>query len=113
MKLYKAAVLSFASLVLAIPFSQPVAGDVQASEPIEKRDTNAEVLGLRFDWDGDGRKLYLPGTNAYWTGFLTENSDVDLVFSHLNSSYLNVLRVWGKFIYSPTSYRYSTKYYRI
>jgi hypothetical protein len=113
MKLYAAAVLGFASLVLASPFSPRVAHDVQASQSIEKRDVNAEVLGLRFDWDGDGRKLYLPGTNAYWTGFLTENYDVDLVFSHLNSSYLNVLRVWGKSIYSPTSYRYSTKSYRI
>jgi mannan endo-1,4-beta-mannosidase len=51
---------------------------------------------MRFDWDGDGRKLYLPGTNTYWTGFLTEDADIDLVFCHLQSSYLTVLRVWGK-----------------
>jgi mannan endo-1,4-beta-mannosidase len=89
-------VLGFASLVLANPFSPPEARDVQALQSIEKRDVNLEVLGLRFDWDGDGHKLYLPGTNAYWTGFLTEDADVDLVFSHLQSSYLNVLRVWGK-----------------
>ena len=43
----------------------------------------------------DGTKGYVAGTNAYWLGFQTDNDDVDLVMSHLQSSGLKVLRVWG------------------
>jgi hypothetical protein len=66
------------------------------SKPRSPARRQCRVEGMRFDWDGDGRKLYLPGTNTYWTGFLTEDADIDLVFCHLQSSYLTVLRVWGK-----------------
>jgi hypothetical protein len=83
MKVYAAAVLGFAGLVFADPFSTPEARDVQASQAVEKRNVNAEVDGFRFDWDGGGCKLYLPGTNAFWMGFLTEVADVDLVFQPL------------------------------
>jgi len=38
---------------------------------------------------------YFAGTNAYWIGFLTNDKDVDLVMTHLKSSGLKVLRVWG------------------
>lgn len=43
----------------------------------------------------DGATEYFAGTNAYWISFLTNNADVDLVMSHLRSSGLKVLRVWG------------------
>ncbi|KAK7701850.1 hypothetical protein SLS64_009984 [Diaporthe eres] len=38
---------------------------------------------------------YFAGTNSYWIGFLTNNADVDLVMSHLQTSGLKILRVWG------------------
>ncbi|KAM3067307.1 hypothetical protein ACMFMG_005331 [Clarireedia jacksonii] len=43
----------------------------------------------------NGKKTYFAGTNSYWIGFLTSNSDIDLVMSHLAASGLKVLRVWG------------------
>ncbi|TVY38395.1 Mannan endo-1,4-beta-mannosidase, partial [Lachnellula subtilissima] len=43
----------------------------------------------------DGKAQYFAGTNTYWIGFLTNNSDVDIVMSHLAASQLKVLRVWG------------------
>jgi mannan endo-1,4-beta-mannosidase len=49
--------------------------------------------GTKFVIDGVAR--YFAGTNCYWCGFLTNNADVDLVFDHLRSSGLKILRVWG------------------
>ena len=49
--------------------------------------------GMLFEIDGTTK--YFAGTNAYWIGFLTNNADVDLVMSHLQTSGLKVLRVWG------------------
>nr|QCI44182.1 endo-mannanase [synthetic construct] len=43
----------------------------------------------------DGVEGYYAGTNAYWISFLTNNADVDLVMSHLQSSGMKFLRVWG------------------
>jgi mannan endo-1,4-beta-mannosidase len=43
----------------------------------------------------DGKPGYYAGTNSYWIGFLTNNSDIDLVMQHLASSGLKILRVWG------------------
>ncbi|TVY23980.1 Mannan endo-1,4-beta-mannosidase [Lachnellula hyalina] len=43
----------------------------------------------------DGEAQYFAGTNTYWIGFLTNNSDVDIVMTHLAASKLKVLRVWG------------------
>lgn len=43
----------------------------------------------------DGKTGYFAGTNSYWIGFLTNNANVDLVMSHLQTSGLKILRVWG------------------
>ncbi|KAF7916876.1 hypothetical protein BELL_0168g00240 [Botrytis elliptica] len=53
----------------------------------------AKTAGTVFQING--KKTYFAGTNCYWCGFLTNNADVDLVMSHLASSGLKVLRVWG------------------
>ncbi|MCJ1313549.1 hypothetical protein MMC25_007228 [Agyrium rufum] len=53
----------------------------------------AKVSGNLFNIDGTTK--YFAGTNSYWIGFLTNNADVDLVMSHLQTSGLKVLRVWG------------------
>ncbi|MCJ1441346.1 MAG: Mannose-6-phosphate isomerase [Stictis urceolatum] len=55
--------------------------------------TFAKVSGTKFVIDGKAQ--YFAGTNSYWIGFLTNNADVDLVMSHLQTSGLKVLRVWG------------------
>jgi mannan endo-1,4-beta-mannosidase len=49
--------------------------------------------GLNFTIDGQAD--YFAGTNSYWIGFLTDNSDVDLVLDHLQHSGIRILRVWG------------------
>ncbi|KUJ19886.1 glycoside hydrolase family 5 protein [Mollisia scopiformis] len=51
--------------------------------------TNGDVFTI------NGKTEYWMGTNSYWIGFLTNNADVDLVMSHLASTGLKVLRVWG------------------
>ncbi|KAF2803636.1 endo-beta-1,4-mannanase [Mytilinidion resinicola] len=56
--------------------------------------TISKASGTKFTIDGV-TKLYFAGTNAYWIGFLTNNADVDTVMSHLQSSGLKTLRVWG------------------
>ncbi|KAF4547789.1 Cellulase (glycosyl hydrolase family 5)-like protein 2 [Elsinoe fawcettii] len=43
----------------------------------------------------DGKKQYFVGTNSYWIGFLTNNDDIDLAMSHLQTAGIKVLRVWG------------------
>lgn len=49
--------------------------------------------GLNFTIDG--QVDYFVGTNSYWIGFLTNNSDVDLVLDHMRDSGIRILRVWG------------------
>lgn len=41
----------------------------------------ATTDGLLFNIDGESK--YYAGTNCYWCGFLTEDEDVDSVFSHM------------------------------
>lgn len=53
----------------------------------------AKTSGTLFSVDG--KTGYFAGTNSYWIGFLTNNADVDLVMSHLQTSGLKILRVWG------------------
>ncbi|KAH8750151.1 glycoside hydrolase superfamily [Diaporthe sp. PMI_573] len=53
----------------------------------------AKTSGTLFNIDGNTG--YFAGTNSYWIGFLPNNADVDLVMSHLQTSGLKVLRVWG------------------
>lgn len=53
----------------------------------------AKASGTLFNIDG--KTGYFAGTNSYWIGFLTNNADIDLVMSHLQTSGLKILRVWG------------------
>ena len=93
MKFLTAAAVAFAGLALATPVPME---DEMAERAIEKR-ANPSVSGLKFNIDGVTQ--YFAGTNSYWIGFLTNNADVDTVMSHLKSSGLKVLRVWGKNLY--------------
>lgn len=50
--------------------------------------------GTRFTIDGVTK--YFAGTNCYWcTAGGISNADIDLVFDHLRSSGIKILRVWG------------------
>ena len=98
MKISHLALLSFVGLTAATPFpasstTQNTARDEITTSELQKRASNPSVSGLKFNIDGT--TAYFAGTNAYWIGFLTSNSDVDTVMSHLKSSGLKVLRVWG------------------
>lgn len=55
--------------------------------------TFAKTDGLLFNIDGVTE--YYAGTNCYWCGFLTEDEDVDTVFTHIAASGLKIVRVWG------------------
>lgn len=98
MKLSHVALLSFVGLAAASPFpasstTQNTARDEVTTRELQKRASNPSVSGLKFNIDGT--VAYFAGTNAYWIGFLTSNTDVDTVMSQLKSSGLKVLRVWG------------------
>lgn len=57
---------------------------------------SASFVGTKgLDFTIDGQPGYFAGSNSYWIGFLTNNDDVDLVFSHMKESGLRILRVWG------------------
>ncbi|KAK0116117.1 hypothetical protein ONS95_013149 [Cadophora gregata] len=43
----------------------------------------------------NGKATYFMGTNTYYIGFLNNNADIDLIMSHLQTTGLKVLRVWG------------------
>ncbi|KAK6531183.1 hypothetical protein TWF281_008008 [Arthrobotrys megalospora] len=49
--------------------------------------------GMKFNIDG--KVGYFAGTNAYWLSFTTNDADVNLVMSRLQTAKLKVLRVWG------------------
>lgn len=83
-------VAALAGLAQALP---SWSGSAEGSSALAKRASYTTVSGLYFNIDGVVR--YFAGTNAYWLGFLTDNDDVDLVFSELASSGLKVLRIWG------------------
>ncbi|KAK7747467.1 hypothetical protein SLS53_001722 [Cytospora paraplurivora] len=55
--------------------------------------TFAKTDGLFFNIDGVTK--YYAGTNCYWCGFLTEDEDVDKVFSDMAAADLKIIRVWG------------------
>jgi len=90
--------LSVASLAAATPLlANPSSQDAEVQETkfndLQKRAAFPSASGLKFNIDGS--TSYFAGTNSYWIGFLTSNADVDTVMSHLKSSGLKVLRVWG------------------
>lgn len=98
MKMLQILLLSVVVLATATSFplssvTQTEAGNEATSSELEKRATFPSVSGLKFNIDGS--TVYFAGTNAYWIGFLTSNTDVDTVMDHLQSSGLKVLRVWG------------------
>jgi mannan endo-1,4-beta-mannosidase len=98
MKILQILLLSVVGLATATPFplssvTQTEAGNEATSSELEKRATFPSVSGLKFNIDGS--TVYFAGTNAYWIGFLTSNTDVDTVMDYLRSSGLKVLRVWG------------------
>ncbi|PBP20493.1 hypothetical protein BUE80_DR008619 [Diplocarpon rosae] len=43
----------------------------------------------------NGKEGYFMGTNTYYIGFLNNNADIDLIMSHIATTGLKVLRVWG------------------
>ncbi|PSR99114.1 glycoside hydrolase superfamily, partial [Coniella lustricola] len=53
----------------------------------------AKTDGLFFNIDGETK--YYAGTNCYWCSFLTSDTDVDTVFSHMATAGFKIIRVWG------------------
>jgi mannan endo-1,4-beta-mannosidase len=96
---FSQALLSLASLALAAALphaSTPVYTPSTTPSPTPTPSASgsfATTSGIQFVIDGEAG--YFPGSNAYWIGFLKNNSDVDLVFDHMASSGLRILRVWG------------------
>ncbi|KAI0599635.1 glycoside hydrolase superfamily [Biscogniauxia sp. FL1348] len=87
--------VAFLSLLLASALASPVAEDKRnVTAPVANAaSTFAKTDGLLFNIDGVSQ--YYAGTNCYWCGFLTEDEDVDKVFSDIAASGLKIVRVWG------------------
>ena len=104
MRILRSLLLSAAGLATATPLLANTAtqnADLQetTSNVLQKRATFPSASGLKFNIDGS--TSYFAGTNTYWIGFLTSNADVDTVMTHLKSSDLKVLRVWGASSFPP------------
>ncbi|KAL4734835.1 glycoside hydrolase superfamily [Aspergillus similis] len=96
---FSESLLSLASLALAAALPQastPASTPSTTPSPTPSPSASgpfATTSGVQFVIDGEAG--YFAGSNAYWIGFLKNNSDVDLVFDHMASSGLRILRVWG------------------
>ncbi|EUC30487.1 glycoside hydrolase family 5 protein [Bipolaris victoriae FI3] len=69
------------------------AAALPASVDVSARASISKVDGLKFNIDGTTK--YYAGTNSYWMPFLTNDTDVDIIMSHLAASGTKILRVWG------------------
>ncbi|KAL5049069.1 hypothetical protein BDW71DRAFT_165319 [Aspergillus fruticulosus] len=96
---FSQSLLSLASLALAAALPQastPASTPSTTPSPTPTPSASgsfATTSGIQFVIDGEAG--YFPGSNAYWIGFLKNNSDVDHVFDRVASSGLRILRVWG------------------
>lgn len=73
----------------------------EGSSALSSRASYVTKSGLFFNIDDTVK--YFAGTNSYWIEFFTSNTDVDLVITHLQTSGIKVLRVWGFNDVSSTS----------
>lgn len=78
------------SLVAAATAASALAAVLQT---VPRASSFVTISGTQFDIDG--KVGYFAGTNCYWCSFLTNQADVDSTFSHIASSGLKVVRVWG------------------
>lgn len=62
-------------------------------QPVPRASSFVSISGNQFNIDG--KVGYFAGTNCYWCSFLTNHADIDSTLSHIASSGLRVLRVWG------------------
>ncbi|KUJ16641.1 glycoside hydrolase [Mollisia scopiformis] len=91
--------VSFLGFLLA--FTANAAPTIQSSSakqpdcsyPIGKTGINAKVSGRLFDIDG--KVEYFAGSNAWWLGHLSNNSDVDTTLQQVVNTGYKILRVWG------------------
>jgi mannan endo-1,4-beta-mannosidase len=80
------ALAAWATLTQAAPVES-----YEGSSALSPRASYVTKSGLFFNIDGTAK--YFAGTNSYWIGFFTNNADVDLVITHLQTSGIKVLRV--------------------
>ncbi|KAL2823446.1 glycoside hydrolase superfamily [Aspergillus cavernicola] len=94
---FSPSLISLASLALANALPQAASSSPSSTPSSTPTNTASGAFpttsGLEFVIDNETG--YFPGSNSYWIGFLTNNADVDLVFDHMASSGLRILRVWG------------------
>lgn len=73
-------------LIFVIKASSVASSSTATSSPVPTGNvftSYAKVSGSIFEINGE--RTYFAGTNSYWIGFLTDNSDVDLVMSNIAS----------------------------
>ncbi|THC88748.1 hypothetical protein EYZ11_011798 [Aspergillus tanneri] len=81
------------SVQLAVALQSPSCTMSSTPIPSATPGSFATTSGLQFVISG--KTGYFAGSNAYWIGFLANNDDVDLVFTHVKEAGLKILRVWG------------------
>lgn len=65
-----------------------------AASPLARQASSfVSVDGLKFNIDGVTK--YYAGTNSYWLGFVTNNTDVDTALDRISDAGLKILRIWG------------------
>ncbi|KAK4904103.1 hypothetical protein LTR49_026382 [Elasticomyces elasticus] len=91
----KTSLILTALAAVASTSSLPTVSSVptRAASSLAASGAHATPSGTQFTIDG--QTGCFAGTNTYWTGFLTNNDDIDTVMQHLQSSGLKILRVWG------------------
>ncbi|KAH8717052.1 glycoside hydrolase superfamily [Phaeosphaeriaceae sp. PMI808] len=79
-------------LAVFLPFVAVVAA-LPAVKNVVPRASFPKADGTKFNIDGVTK--YYAGTNSYWIPFLTNDSDVNTIMSHVEASGQRILRVWG------------------
>lgn len=75
--------------------SSSVASVTKSSASATGTSTGSFAKTDRTMFNIDGVTKYYAGTNCYWCGFLTNDNDIDTVFSHMATAGLKIIRVWG------------------
>lgn len=95
LRIFLAAALATAGLAAALPMepSAPPAY-MPPSVPIgTARGPNARTVGRQFEIDG--KVQYFAGTNAWWLGYLLNDSDTEYAMSRIAKTGYKTVRTWA------------------
>ena len=89
MKHFTSALAVATSLLVSTTYAAPSWGGNGGKKPSSVPSADGTVFNI------NGKPQYFAGTNSWWLGHLTSDTDVDLAASEISSSGLKVSRVWA------------------